>query len=314
MEKNFFIDVQVNGGAAPGYGSLDFSQKGIEKKKIESLTEWICSKGTGAYCPTVISTSEEIYKQNLPILSRCMDTEWGKHRLAGIHLEGPFLSTKDGANGAHPAEQIIEPSISAFDDLMNLADEKVVLLTVAPSALALPLIEYASQYVVVSLGHHRASISEMEEAIAAGAKAFTHIPNASPKDEEFVNWQLRKNGVYRMFISDGDHVPDSILQKAFQVVPEEELILVSDASPLSGAPKGKYFVFEDLEVAVEEGEGVELRTRPKAGSYKQLSECVKYFSSIINENISQQQLSRYAGLNAATMLRDSWERIGFSLR
>ena len=35
-------------------------------------------------------------------------------KVLGIHLEGPFLSHRDGYRGAHPADAIRDPDIGSF--------------------------------------------------------------------------------------------------------------------------------------------------------------------------------------------------------
>ena len=43
------------------------------------------------------------------------------HVVAGIHIEGPFISPEPGAVGAHPVEHTRAPDVALFDKLCELA-------------------------------------------------------------------------------------------------------------------------------------------------------------------------------------------------
>ena len=122
-----FVDLQVN-----GFLGFDFSSPQLTMDDIRAVTRGLVERGTGAYCPTVITSPEETYRRNLPLLAAAMREPDMRGRLLGIHLEGPFISPQDGARGAHAREHVRKPDVGFFDELQRLAEGNVVLLTVAP--------------------------------------------------------------------------------------------------------------------------------------------------------------------------------------
>jgi N-acetylglucosamine-6-phosphate deacetylase len=81
-------------------------------------------------------------------------------------------------------------------------------------------------------------------AVQAGARALTHLGNGVP---EFL--PRHKNPIWAglaceplsaMIITDGHHLPDSLIKTFLRVKGEKNVIVTSDASPLSGLKPGTY--------------------------------------------------------------------------
>jgi N-acetylglucosamine-6-phosphate deacetylase len=89
--------------------------------------------------------------------------------IAGIHLEGPWLSTK--FNGAHDVSSLRAPELSEVRDLFEASNGNLVSVTIAPeldnAIEAISLLR--SLGVNVALGHTDANAEETVLAIAAGA-------------------------------------------------------------------------------------------------------------------------------------------------
>ena len=99
--------------------------------------------------------------------------------MAGIHMEGPYLSSEDGARGAHLREHIRPASIDDFSRRQEAAGGRIALVTLAPEAVgAVPLIEHlVSTGVRVAIGHTEATPRQIHAATAAGATLATHLGN-----------------------------------------------------------------------------------------------------------------------------------------
>src|SRR5262245_42703257 len=111
-----FVDLQVN-----GFLGIDFSAPGLDLGQVRRAVFALRERGTVAFCPTVITAPMEVYEQNLPVLAKAMSEPDLYPHLLGIHLEGPFISPRDGARGAHPARHVQLPSIPTYDRLLELA-------------------------------------------------------------------------------------------------------------------------------------------------------------------------------------------------
>jgi len=159
MERSGFIDLQVN-----GFGGIDFSSINLNLDEILFVTRELIHQGTIKYLPTIISSPPEVYERNLPLLARAMELPEIKDHIPGVHLEGPFISKKPGIRGAHNPAWIISPDIRLFDRFMELADEKIKMLTLAADLPgAERLCQHATQSgVTVSLGHQDATTEDLQ--------------------------------------------------------------------------------------------------------------------------------------------------------
>lgn len=276
-----FIDLQVN-----GWMGLDFTQKGLTLEDVRRITRDMVARGTVAYCPTVITGSQEIYRENFQVLARAMkDTELGP-RLPGIHLEGPFISRVPGAVGAHPVPFVLDPDPVVFDRFQEWAEGGIRILTIAPELPgAEALIRHAVQQgVKVSIGHNMASNDDMVRAVAAGATLCTHVGNGLPnlihRHDNPLWWQMASDEVTGLFITDGQHLPANLIKVALRAKTPVRFIVTSDASPLAGMPPGAYRIFNGLDVKIsEKGRIFAESTGGLAGSHSTMLECMNHLAS-----------------------------------
>lgn len=236
-----FVDLQVN-----GYLGTDFSAPGLTAEKVRRVVERLRERGTMAFCPTLITSSPELYASNLPVLAGCLKEPDLADVLLGFHLEGPFISPDDGARGAHALVHVQLPSVRLLDRLRRLAQDNIVLLTVAPELPgALALIDYAIKSgITVSLGHHHADAETIRRACDLGASASTHLGNGiSNLVARHPNplWdQLDEQRLTAMLITDGHHLPASFIRVVLRAKGVDRVIAVSDSAPLAGFPPGDY--------------------------------------------------------------------------
>ncbi|MBI2438875.1 MAG: N-acetylglucosamine-6-phosphate deacetylase [Lentisphaerae bacterium] len=240
--KHFgFIDLQVN-----GFKGIDFSAPDLSLEQVRIATRELVKVGTVAYCPTVLTGALDNINHSLSILAAAMRDPELKPHLLGIHLEGPFISPQEGARGAHPPEYIIKPDIDTFQRFQEWAEEKIVLLTLAPEVPgAMVLIRYASRTgPMVALGHHLAEDSVLAEAVEDGAGVCTHLGNGLPnlinRHQNPLWWQLACDELQATFITDGHHLPADFIKVALRCKTVSRFIVVSDATHLAGLPPGNY--------------------------------------------------------------------------
>ena len=83
--------------------------------------------------------------------------------VAGIHLEGPFISAEDGAQGAHPAVHCRPPDLEEFELLAQAAEGQIRLVTMSPEYDgAAPFIaELVARGVRVAIGHTSANAAQI---------------------------------------------------------------------------------------------------------------------------------------------------------
>ena len=91
-----WIDLQVN-----GYEGLDFAV--MHASDVAEVTSRLTADGVTRYLPTVTTNSFEITRDALArIAQAARESEKQAHAIAGIHVEGPYISREDGPRGAHP--------------------------------------------------------------------------------------------------------------------------------------------------------------------------------------------------------------------
>ena len=238
---NGWVDLQVN-----GYIGIDFSSVEIAKDDFRKACREILSSGTAIFLPTLITSPDEVYERNLPLISEVIADREFAGKIPGFHLEGPFLSTEKGASGAHNPKWMIKPDVNYFKKLSNLCGGKIKMLTVAAELEGVTkLIKYASKSgTAVSLGHQLANSAQLAKAAAAGAKALTHLgnglPNLLPRHPNTLWDGIAEDSLTAMIITDGHHLPPSVIKTIIRVKGADNCVVVSDAAPVAGLKPGKY--------------------------------------------------------------------------
>ena len=236
------VDVQVN-----GYQGVDFSDAHLTEKDFARACRELLDTGTTAFLPTLITSSAEVYEHNLPLIAHVLGLEEFRGRVLGVHLEGPFISPRDGARGAHSKQWVRKPDASYLEKLIDLAQGTLRLLTIAADREgAEDLSRCATSHgVAVALGHHLAKEQDLERLVAVGAKALTHlgngVPARLPRHQNPVWAGLANDDLAATIIADGHHLPPAVLKTILRTKGPGRCIVISDASPLAGLPPGEYW-------------------------------------------------------------------------
>jgi N-acetylglucosamine-6-phosphate deacetylase len=162
----------------------------------------------------------------------------------GIHLEGPYLSEREGYRGAHPVDAIHDPDWDEFRRFQDAAGGRIELVTLAPErAGAIAFItRLVESGVTVSLGHTASDESTIERAVEAGATLSTHLGNGIAstlaRHPNPIWIQAGCDCLSASFIADGHHLDRSTLKVLARAKTPSRTILVSDASPLAGLEPG----------------------------------------------------------------------------
>ena len=236
-----FVDLQVN-----GFLGVDYSAEGLTLDKVLMTAREINQRGTAGFLATVITSSEAVYEKNLGLIAEAMQDPEAGRIILGIHAEGPFLSDRPGAVGAHNPQYVQKPSIAFFDKMLAWSHNTIKILTIAAEAEgAEELTRYAvGKGVVVSLGHHLADYAAIQRCAAAGASYLTHLGNGVPNEvNRHFNpiWAgLAEDRVTAGLITDGHHLPPHVIKVMIRAKGVDHVIFVSDASPIAGMPPGRY--------------------------------------------------------------------------
>ncbi len=227
------IDIHTHG--AMNEDASDGSPAGLLK-----MSRYYAAGGVTAWCPTTMTLKE-------PELTRAMEAISDFRRpadgakVAGVHLEGPFLSLKKC--GAQNPDNLHAPDAELFRRLDAASGHWVRLVTVAPEEPgALPFIREVSKTCTVSLGHTTADYDTARAAYEAGASHATHLFNAMPAlnhREPGVVAAAMDAGATVELITDGFHIHPAVIRLVHRLF-GEKLVLISDSLRCAGMPDGDY--------------------------------------------------------------------------
>jgi N-acetylglucosamine-6-phosphate deacetylase len=236
-----FVDLQVN-----GYRGTDFSSPDLAEEAFAGACRDLLGQGTVAFLPTIITSPLDVYRRNLALVARvCARPEFAG-RLLGIHLEGPFISQRPGAVGAHNPVWVLPPDVGLLERFQEWAEGRVKLLTLAaelPGAEDLAR-RAAGMGITVSLGHQMAAEEDLARLVRAGARALTHlgngVPRVLPRHENPIWAGLANDDLAAMIITDGHHLPAAVVKAILRTKGVSRVVVTSDQSPLAGLPPGRY--------------------------------------------------------------------------
>lgn len=164
--------------------------------------------------------------------------------IAGIHLEGPWLSTK--RCGAHQSSLMRDPEPAEISRVLDAGGGAIRMITIAPERDgALAAIEQIVEAgVVVAIGHTEATYAQTRDAISAGATVGTHLFNAMrPIDRREpgpIVALLEDARVTVELITDGVHVDPAIYRHVIRSAGPDRVSLVTDAMAATGMSDGVY--------------------------------------------------------------------------
>jgi len=303
-----YFDLQVN-----GCFGVDFNADELDPAAVKVACEKLRSDGVDHILATVITDDIEKMKSRLANIANVRESDdLIAETIAGIHIEGPFISRESGFVGAHPAQHVIPSCVDSMKTLVDAASGLVKLVTLAPENDSSQKVTdfLAKMDVVVSAGHTNASLEELIASVDAGLSAFTHLGNGCP-----LKLQRHDNIIQRVLsisdqlsiglIADGVHVPYHVLKNFLAIVGTERTFVVTDSISAAGCGSGT-FQLGDQEVFVDDSLATWTADREHlVGSAITISKAVSNLQS--NLGLNEQQILQLTSTNPR-------ELIGFSTK
>ncbi len=238
------FDIQVN-----GYGGVDFNQDDLSPDDLHRACEALARDGVDGILATIIT--EDIDKMALRIrqIIRMRESDEVIRRMvAGIHVEGPFISPEAGYRGAHPADAICRADLGKAARLLKAGDGLIRLVTLAPERDAsCAVTQFLRDHgVTVAAGHTDASLDQLRRAIDHGLSMMTHLGNGCPiqlpRHDNIIQRALSlREHLWLSFIADGVHVPFVALKNYLDLVgPMGRAVVTTDAMMAAGLGPGTY--------------------------------------------------------------------------
>ena len=236
VELPGFFDLQVN-----GFAGVDFGDPALTSDRLVGAIDAMRKTGVTRFLPTLITSSFDTFAACARVITSTASTA-----IAGIHMEGPYISPEDGPRGAHPRAHVRDANVDDLKRRIDACDGRLRLLTIAPeSPGVLEVIRYARDAgITVAIGHTGAAPSQIADAVSAGATMSTHLGNGCaqmvPRHPNFIWEQLADDRLTAGFIVDGHHLPPATVKAMIRAKTPARSVLVTDAIAAAGMPPGRY--------------------------------------------------------------------------
>ena len=285
------IDNQVN-----GYNGIPFVMEGeqLTAAGVQTITEGLWKTGVTTYLPTLRTNDQKLLLKSLQVLAKTKDDPALNGSIAGLHLEGPYISPVDGYRGAHALKSVRKPNWREFMELYEASGRNIVQVTLAPEVEgALDFIVKCREHnIVVALGHHNASTRQVTEAVDRGAQTVTHLGNAIANNiNRRVNplWsQLSDDRLMISIIADGFHLLPEQIRVFYKVKGAERTIITSDVTRYAGMPPGDYLNAEgDTIRLTTDGAAIYVARNSLSGSASPISKGVGFVMQVTGCSLAE---------------------------
>ncbi|MDT5390189.1 MAG: N-acetylglucosamine-6-phosphate deacetylase [Mycobacterium sp.] len=228
-----FVDTHLHGGGGANFSAATHAE-------TSTAVEFHRRHGTTTLVASLVTAG------TVELLSQVADLadDVRSGLITGIHLEGPWLSTK--RCGAHQPALMRDPDPAELDRILGAGGGTICMVTIAPErAGALAAIgQLVDAGVVVAVGHTEATYEQTRAAIDVGATVGTHLFNAMrPIDRREpgpIIALLEEPRVTVELITDGVHVDPAIYRHVTRSAGPDRVSLVTDAMAATGMADGVY--------------------------------------------------------------------------
>ncbi len=281
-----FIDLHVHG--ALGRDTMEASAEALRA---------ICDfHASGGATSLLLTTATAPIEKIIAALNAVRDSTHQPRRrsrpssaIAGVHLEGPFISK--AKRGAQREEFIQDPSPASVQQLLDHADviKRVTIAPEIPGALE-AIKNFQTRGISVSGGHSDAWDEEATAAFERGMRSVTHTFNCMSS--------ARRRGVYRVggllefalseprisceLIADGHHVSPTLMKMLYCAKGPGGICLVTDATAGAGLPDGSRFSLFGNDCIVQGGVCLLADRSALAGSASRMIHLVRMMVSEVD--------------------------------
>jgi N-acetylglucosamine-6-phosphate deacetylase len=274
-----FVDLHVHG--ALGRDTMDASAGAFR-----AICDFHASGGTTSL---LLTTSTAPLDEIANVLQAIRDCRSAISAIAGVHLEGPFISKVKA--GAQRPEFIQDPSPAAVQQLLEHSDV-LKRLTIAPEMPgALQAIEaFRAPEITVSGGHSDARDEDARAAFEHGMRSVTHTFNCMSsacrrgiyRIAGLLEFALSEPDISCELIADGHHVSSTLMKMLYRAKGTEGICLVTDATAGAGLPNRSRFALFGRDCIVENGVCLLADHSALAGSAARMIDLVRTMVGEVN--------------------------------
>ncbi|MCE6995655.1 N-acetylglucosamine-6-phosphate deacetylase [Saccharothrix sp. S26] len=240
-----FVDIHCHGGGGEAFTSAD-------PARVIKAANAHRRHGTTTLLASLVSRPIPELAHQVTALAELVRDDV----VAGIHLEGPFLSA--ARCGAHDPAILCPPDRASIDKLLDAGGGAVRMITVAPELEhGVDAVRHlVDNDVLAAIGHTDATEAQIRPAVEAGATVATHLFNGMRplhhREPGPIGALLDDERVTVELICDLVHLHPTAVRLAARHAGVGRTVLVTDAIAAAGVGDGVYDV-GGLEVRVVDG-------------------------------------------------------------
>ena len=234
-----FVDIHTHGSG--GFDYMDGTAQAFEQAAKAHLRF-----GATTILPTTLASTDAHLYKTLDIFRQVSKLTDGMPHLPGLHLEGPYFSTRE--KGAMEKRHLRLPDERHYMPVVEYAGGLIRRWSLAPELdgsleMADRLVK---QGIHLSAAHTSATYEQMSEAFDHGINHLTHFYSAMStitRDKGFrvlgvVESGYLIDGLTLEVIADGMHLPPALLRLVYQAKKHDQICACTDSMRAAGLAEG----------------------------------------------------------------------------
>ena len=246
-----FVDIHTHGGYGADF--MDCTQDAFEKALSFHL-----NNGTTTVVATSCTAPKEQIIEFLEFSKKYISAEKTTGaKVAGVHLEGPYLSIKN--RGAQKLEELAVPERDDYSYMLEYAD-MIKTVTISPELAGADKMTKAlsEKGIMVSGGHDDGIYPEFMPAIQNGMRHLTHLYCAMSelrfkdgvRNVGLREYALIDDSLTAELIADNKHIPPELARMVIHAKGADKVCVVSDSLRCAGMPNdGRLYALGSGEAA-----------------------------------------------------------------
>lgn len=279
-----FIDLHTHGA-----GNHDFMDATMEA--YLGAAEMHAKHGTTYLLPTTLTSTNEGLYDTFKLFRKAQKENKKGAILGGLHLEGPYFAFNQ--KGAQDPRYLRDPDPKEYMEILEKGGDIIKRWSLAPE---LPgALEFAKELtkrgIMLSMAHTDATFEETMVAYEYGFRHITHFYSCTASITRrnafryagIVEAGYYHDGIVLEVISDGIHVPQSLMKLLYKVKGAHNLMLCTDSMRAAGMGDGDSILGslkDGQRVLVEDGVAKLPDRTAFAGSVATADRCVRTFRDL----------------------------------
>ena len=279
-----FIDIHV-------HGALDRDTMEASAEAFRAVCDFHASGGTTSL---LLTTATAPIEAIIKVLEAVRDCRPAISAVAGVHVEGPFISKAKA--GAQCPEFIQDPSPAAVRQLLEHADvlKRVTIAPELPEALE-AIEAFRARGISVSGGHSDAWDEDARAAFDRGMRSVTHTFNCMSTAQRrgiyrvagLLEFALSESDISCELIADGHHVSPTLMKMLYRAKGPRGICLITDATAGAGLPEGSRFALFGKNCIVENGVCILADRSALAGSAARMIDLIRMMVREVDVPLNQ---------------------------